>query len=136
MPRGDERGGCICNAISRKNHRDDPERQPRLFAFLCRCASASAGEPCRQCEVGNRKYWNNHGGESIMHKTGVSYGQLDSVLQSFGFTVRVEKGQRRLYTHAETGALMSLPDLKPTEPANATYVAAVRKVLSDYDIAD
>jgi hypothetical protein len=31
---------------------------------------------------------------------------------------------------------MSLPDRKPSESANTTYVAAVRKVLADYDIAD
>lgn len=71
-----------------------------------------------------------------MPKTSVSYGQLDSVLQSLGFSVRVEKGKRRLYKHEATGALMSLPDGKPAEVANATYLAAVRKVLADYDIAD
>jgi hypothetical protein len=71
-----------------------------------------------------------------MRKTPVSYGQLDSVLQSLGFKVRIEKGKRRLYAHEPTGALMSLPDRKPTDLANATYLAAVRKVLSDYDIAD
>ncbi len=45
-----------------------------------------------------------------MRKSIVTYGQLDSALQSFGFSVRVEKGKRRLYAHAETGAVMSLPD--------------------------
>ncbi len=48
-----------------------------------------------------------------MHKPAVSYGQLDGVLQSLGFNVRVEKGQRRLYKHEDTGAVMSLPDRKP-----------------------
>jgi hypothetical protein len=71
-----------------------------------------------------------------MRKTNVTYGRLDGVLQSLGFSVRVEKGKRRLYTHAETGAVMSLPDRKPSESAHATYLAAVRKVLADYDIAD
>ena len=71
-----------------------------------------------------------------MRKTTVTYGRLDSVLQSLGFSVRVEKGQRRLYMHEETGAIMSLPDGRPSEAANRTYVAAVRKVLADYDIAD
>jgi hypothetical protein len=71
-----------------------------------------------------------------MRKRSVTYGQLYNVMQSLGFSVRIEKEKRRLYTHEETGALMSLPDRKPSEAANATYVAAVRKVLSDYDIAD
>jgi hypothetical protein len=71
-----------------------------------------------------------------MRKTRITYGQLYGVLESLRFNVHVEKGQRRLYTHDETGALMSLPDLKPSESANATYIAAVRKVLADYDIAD
>jgi hypothetical protein len=71
-----------------------------------------------------------------MRKSNITYGQLDGVLRSLGFNVQIEKGKRRLYAHAGTGALMSLPDRKPTELANATYVAAVRKVLADYDIAD
>jgi hypothetical protein len=69
-------------------------------------------------------------------KPNITYGKLDAVLQSVGFTVRVERAKRRLYTHAETGAVMSLPDRKSSEPANSTYVAAVRKVLADYEIAD
>ena len=38
--------------------------------------------------------------------------------------------------YTATGALMSLPDRKPNETANVTYIAAVRTVLSNYDIAD
>ena len=64
----------------------------------------------------------------------ISYGQLDAVLQALGFSVRVDIGKRRLYTHEATGALMSLPGRKPSETAHATYVAAVRKVLTDYGI--
>ena len=71
-----------------------------------------------------------------MRKTNVTYRQLDGVLKSLGFSVRVEKGECQLYAHEATGAIMSLPDLRPGEPANVTYVAAVRKVLADYEIAD
>jgi hypothetical protein len=71
-----------------------------------------------------------------MRRANVNYGQLDGVLQSLGFKVRIVKGKSRLYKHEETGAVMSLPDRKPAESANATYVAAVRKVLSDCEIAD
>ena len=71
-----------------------------------------------------------------MRKSNVSYGQLYGVLESLGFRVRVEKGKRRLYDHEATGAVMSLPDRRPTELAHATYLAAVQTVLSNYDIAD
>jgi predicted RNA binding protein YcfA (HicA-like mRNA interferase family) len=71
-----------------------------------------------------------------MRKTSITYGQLYGVLQSLGFQERVEKGKHRLYEHTATGALMSLPDRKPNETANVTYIAAVRTVLSNYDIAD
>lgn len=71
-----------------------------------------------------------------MRKSVVTYAQLDSVLQALGFSVRINKGKHRLYTHQESGAVMSLPDARPGDAANATYVAAVRKVVTDYEIAD
>jgi hypothetical protein len=71
-----------------------------------------------------------------MRKSNVTYGQLDGVLQSLGFSVRVEKGKRRLYKHEATGAVMSLPDRRPTELVGATHFAATRQVLSNFGIAD
>lgn len=71
-----------------------------------------------------------------MRKSNVTYGQLDGVLKSLGFSVKVEKGKRRLYRHEETGAVMSLPDRRPAELVGATHFAATRHVLSDFGIAD
>jgi hypothetical protein len=71
-----------------------------------------------------------------MRDTGVTYGQLDQVLRALGFEVRVEAGKHRLYTHEATGALMSLPDRKPTESVHPTYLSATRTVFQNYDLAD
>jgi hypothetical protein len=53
-----------------------------------------------------------------------------------GFTVRIEEGKHRYYTHETTGALVVLPDHKRTEAVSRTHLAGVRKVLADYEIAD
>ncbi len=58
------------------------------------------------------------------------------MLRALGFDVHVEAGKRRLYTHEATGALMSLPDRKPTESAHPTYLSATRTVLSNFGLAD
>ena len=71
-----------------------------------------------------------------MRRANVSYGQLDVVLHSLGFNVQVEKGKHRLYTHAETGAIVSLPGRKRTELVSATHFAAARHIVTEYDIAD
>jgi hypothetical protein len=71
-----------------------------------------------------------------MRKAPVSYGQLDAALQSLGFSVRVEKGKHRLYTHAETGAVFSLPDRRRTDLVSATHFAAAQHTVSEYGIAD
>jgi hypothetical protein len=71
-----------------------------------------------------------------MRKAHVTYGQLDAALQSLGFSVRVEAGKHRLYTHAKTGAVFSLPDRRRTELVSATHFAAAQHVVAAYDIAD
>ena len=71
-----------------------------------------------------------------MRESDVSYGQLDELLRSLGFTVHVEAGKYRLYTHAATGALMSLPERKWTEMVSTTHLSGTRTVLSNFGIAD
>jgi hypothetical protein len=71
-----------------------------------------------------------------VRKSNVTFGKLDAVLQALGFSVRIEKGRARLYAHKESGAVMSLPDCKPTEFVGATHFAATRHVLSAFGIAD
>ncbi len=71
-----------------------------------------------------------------MRESEINYGQLDELLRSLGFSVHVEEGKYRLYTHHASGALMSLPDRAWTELVSATHLDATRSVLSNFGIAD
>jgi hypothetical protein len=48
-----------------------------------------------------------------MKRTEVTYGQLDKVLRSLGFSCRLVKGDppARVYEHKESGARISTPPL-------------------------
>ena len=71
-----------------------------------------------------------------MRDSTVSYGRLDEVLVTLGFSVHVEQGKHCVYAHEPTGALVTLPDRNRSELVSAAYLAAARKVLSDYGIAN
>ena len=71
-----------------------------------------------------------------MHETSVSYGQLEKLLLSLGFHVQVEANKYRLYQHAPTGAVVSLPDRPGTESVSPTHLMAARTTVCDYQIAD
>jgi hypothetical protein len=68
----------------------------------------------------------------------VTYGTLDKVLRSLGFTSRVLRDQppARWYEHAKSGAVVSLPVLPPETLAYPHHLAAVQGTLNVYGIAD
>jgi hypothetical protein len=68
----------------------------------------------------------------------VTYGALDKVLQSLGFTCRVlrQEPAARWYEHPETGAIVSLPLLPEDEQVFPHHLAVVRGTLDVYAIAD
>jgi hypothetical protein len=65
-----------------------------------------------------------------------TYGRLDEVLRSLGFSVRVVEEKTRIYKHEATGALVFLPERPAGESAIPHHLVAVRKILEDYGIAD
>ena len=71
-------------------------------------------------------------------RTDVTYGQLDRVLRSFGFTRRLlEKDPPALrYEHKDTGAIISLPPFPQTDRVVDYHLAGVRATLDNYGIAD
>jgi hypothetical protein len=66
----------------------------------------------------------------------VTYGRLDKVLHSLGFSARTTKDQARVYQHTETGALIVLPVFPPEDKVLPRHLLAVRSILDAYGIAD
>jgi hypothetical protein len=65
----------------------------------------------------------------------VTYGRLDEVLRSLGFSVRVVEGKGRVYEHSETGALIALPMFPFTKSLLPRHLAVARTTLDLYGIA-
>jgi hypothetical protein len=73
-----------------------------------------------------------------MKRTKVTYGQLDRVLRSLGFTRRLLKKDPPAvhYEHKETGALISMPPHPKKDKVYAYHMVIVRTTLDIYGIAD
>jgi hypothetical protein len=67
----------------------------------------------------------------------VTYGQLDKVLRSLGFTSRVRKGDPpvRVYEHKETGASLMMPPLPEGDRVLAHHLIGARVMVEEYGIA-
>jgi hypothetical protein len=72
-----------------------------------------------------------------MTKTAVTYGQLDRVLRSLGFSYRVLKKDppTRVYEH-ESGALITIPPFSETDSVLDRHLVAARTTLDLFGIAD
>jgi len=73
-----------------------------------------------------------------MRRTDVTYGQLDKVLRSLGFSCRPGKldPPGRVYEHKQTGALIPLPSFPESDKVLDYHLVAVRTTLDNYGIAD
>jgi hypothetical protein len=73
-----------------------------------------------------------------MNNTDVTYGQLDKVLRSLGFSYHLVQGDppARRYLHEETGALVSIPPFPMNDSALPQYMVAARTVVDLFGIAD
>ena len=73
-----------------------------------------------------------------MTTTEVTYGQLDRVLRSLGFSSRLVQGKppARHYEHKETGAFITLPPLPESERVLEHHLVTVRVTLDGFGIAD
>jgi hypothetical protein len=73
-----------------------------------------------------------------MKRTNVTYGQLNKVLRSLGFSCRLVKGDppARRYEHKESGALISMPPFPLTDFVLDYHLVAARTILDLFGIAD
>lgn len=72
-----------------------------------------------------------------MKRTAVTYGQLDRVLRSLGFTCREIKGEPPAlrYEHKESGALISLPPFSKTDLVMDHHLVGTRTTLDLFGLA-
>ncbi len=73
-----------------------------------------------------------------MTRTDVTYGQLDRVLHSLGFSCRLVKREppARVYEHKETGARVVMPPFPETDFVLDYHLIAARTTLDLFGIAD
>ena len=73
-----------------------------------------------------------------MKRTDVTYGQLDRVLRSLGFSCRLVTLDvpTRVYEHERYGALFMLPPFPEKDRVLDYHLTGVRTMLDSYGIAD
>jgi hypothetical protein len=73
-----------------------------------------------------------------MKRTEVTYGQLDKVLRSLGFTCRLVKGEppALLYEHKESGAEIVMPPFPETDLVLDYHLVGARTTVDLFGIAD
>jgi hypothetical protein len=74
----------------------------------------------------------------IMRRTEVTYGQLDKVLRSLGFSCRLLKGDppARVYEHKESGARITIPPYPETDFVLDYHLVAARTVVDLFGVAE
>ena len=65
--------------------------------------------------------------------TNVTYGQLDEVLRSLGFVLRVTPDRARVYKHP-TGALVDIPYFPDGDPVLSRYLVAAGMQVDGFNI--
>jgi hypothetical protein len=73
-----------------------------------------------------------------MKRTDVTYGQLDKVLRSLGFSCRLLKGDppARVYEHKESGAVVMIPPFPESDFVLDYHLVGARTTLDLFGIAD
>jgi hypothetical protein len=71
-------------------------------------------------------------------RTEVTYGQLDKVLRSLGFSCRLVKGKpaARHYEHEATGAFITVPPLPARARVLEHHLVTAQVTLDGFGIAD
>jgi hypothetical protein len=73
-----------------------------------------------------------------MNRTDVTYGQLDKVLRSLGFSCRLEqlRTPARVYEHKQSGALILLPLFPNDDLVLEYHLVMVQTTLDGFGVAD
>jgi hypothetical protein len=73
-----------------------------------------------------------------MKRSKVTYGQLDKVLRSLGFSCRPSRNEPpgRVYEHKKAGAMILLPTFPDNEKVFAYHMVTVQGELDNFGIAD
>jgi hypothetical protein len=73
-----------------------------------------------------------------MQRTEFTYGQLDQVLRSLGFSCRVDPSEppTRVYEHEPSGARVFLPTFPDDDRVLEYHLVGVRTTLDGFGIAD
>lgn len=73
-----------------------------------------------------------------MKRSEVTYGQLDRVLRSLGFSCRPSRKEPpgRIYQHPEVGATIALPAYPDADKVFEYHLVTVRGELENFGIAD
>jgi hypothetical protein len=73
-----------------------------------------------------------------MRRTEVTYGQLDRVLRSLGFSSRPARQDPpgRVYEHPQAGAVIMLPAVRDSDKVYEHHLAAARLELENFGLAD
>jgi hypothetical protein len=74
-----------------------------------------------------------------MKRTAVTYGQLDKVLRSLGFSCRVitqDPPPARVYEHKDSGALITTPPFPLTDFVLEHHLLVARTTVNLFGIAD
>jgi hypothetical protein len=74
-----------------------------------------------------------------MKRTNVTYGQLDKVLRSLGFSCRLvthDPPPARVYEHRESGASVMMPPYPMTDLVLEHHLVTARVMLDQYGIAE
>jgi hypothetical protein len=71
-------------------------------------------------------------------RTNVTYGQLDKVLRSLGFTCRPGNNDPpgHIYEHKKAGAIVMLPAFLDSDKVYEHHLEAARLELNDFGIAN
>ena len=64
----------------------------------------------------------------------VTYGHLDAVLRSLGFSASEFENDTRVYKHPKTGALVTFPLLPDNKPVLSHHLAGTKMILDTYGI--
>lgn len=68
----------------------------------------------------------------------ITYGQLDRVLKSLGFTCRLltDEPPANYYEHKSSGAYLLVPPLPENDAVHERHLVAARLTLDNFGIAD